>query len=150
MKFIAKTNGEVALVANTDRTFLQYECETTSGAKLLGLSIGLDGLNVDEESILLTLERQSSAGTGGAAGHLRQANDSDADTIPGAVLQAITTTNPTAIEAVWEYNVPPGGLIIFFPEFFQIKIGLGDRLGVRLLLATGLSSNATIAMFLEG
>lgn len=135
--------AEVALSAATAKTVLQITAPANHRVKVLGWAVAFDGVSTTEAPVVVTINRQSTAGTMTSLTP-RPLDDSLSETIQ-ATAQHTATVEPTTGNQVDGMNVhPQGGYQVMFPLGQEIIVGGGNRLG---LICTAPAAVNVIAKF---
>lgn len=129
----AKT-GEVSLSAATAKTVLQIVAPSNHRLKVLRWGVFFDGTTVGNEPVLVEIVRQSTAGTMSALTLVKN-DDSIAETIQSTA-QHTATAEPTSGDVIDIAKVhPQSPWVVLFPLGQELKVGGGDRLGIRCTAA---------------
>jgi len=131
------------LVASSTQTLLQYAPSATHPAILNAWQISVDG-SAAATGILVQLVTQTTAGTGGASPPTPRAKDPNVARASQGTITHNHTAEPTLGVLIWEkYLQPFGGLIyVQYPVGQELLvIEGGDRLGLRVITAAGVTPN---------
>lgn len=109
------------------KTMVQLVAATNHAIKILEIAIGFDGVSATQEPVLVTLTRQTDAGTMSSLTPVK-GDDSVADTLD-TTAQHTATSEPTAgdVLKVWKVH-PQQQIVIAFGD--GIMVGAGDRIGL--------------------
>ena len=141
MQFAAVITDEAVTAANTE-TLVQVIAATNHPVKLLAWSVSFAGVGVTDEPLRVEIVRQTTAGTSSAL-TLVKWNDSDGDTLDASGLQDFTA-EPTLGDILNATRVhPQAGYEIWYPEGKELKIGAGDRMGLRIITPSGVNPNVS-------
>lgn len=131
------TSGEQAI--STLNTVLQVVAAANHRTKVQGWGISIKGTSATDPPVLVTVVRQTTAGTmtAGAAGtDISKKNSADTETIQTTV-QKNATAEPTLGDIIESFEVhPQTGYRVFYPMGQEIVIPGGGRLGFRVASAT--------------
>lgn len=122
----------VALSGGTAKTVLQVVAASNHALAIKALDITFDGTSPTAQPVLVELVRQTTAGTMSSATPIKYPAD-DSDETTQMTAQHTATVEPTTTDVVRRYHVHPQlGRPIDFPFGEEIKVGGGDRLGIRI------------------
>lgn len=135
------TSGAVAMQTTTRRTILQVlapQGPPVGRCIIHGWGVAFQGTNVSDAPVLVTVLRQSTAGTGltsySAASSPQQfisrKNSLDTETYQTTALVGIGSAEPTAGDFLENFYVQPQlGYRIWFPQGKEIIVPNGTRVG---------------------
>lgn len=131
----------------TTKTLMQVVAAANHGVLVNEISISFDGITNNSTPIRVDIVRQSTAGTMTSLTPVKDPDDTD-ETLQTTAQKDCTGTEPTAGDILMSELVhPQTGFIWQAPFGRQIKIGGGDRLGVRTV--AGATVNAVVRMNCE-
>lgn len=143
------TSGEVA-IAN-GKTILQVVAAANDRLKVSSWGIGFKGTSATDVPVLVTILRQTTAGTmsAGTAGvNLSKKNNADPETVQTTV-QINATVEPTSGDIIENFEVhPQTGVIKLYPAGQELIIPNGGRLAIKVTSAA-LTYNCTAEMDIE-
>ena len=140
--FIGVARKEGISTGTALRTVLQLLAPANHRLRLLEAGISFHGIVNTNEPITVDLIRQTTAGSGGTGLTPVKLDDSLSETLQTTALHTITT-EPTAGDVLMTWAVhPQTGLIYQVPQGQEIKIGGGDRLGLRVLAGASVNCDA--------
>lgn len=131
------SSGEVAI--STLKTIYQVVAAANHRVKLQGWGISIKGTSATDPPVLVTVVRQTTAGTmtaGTAGTTLSKKNTADTET-QQTTSNINATVEPTTTDIVESFEVhPQTGYRVFYPMGQEIIIPGGTRLGIRAASAT--------------
>ncbi len=143
------SSADVATVATgVAKTHLQVIAAANHRVKCQGWGVFFKGTSATDPPILVSMLRQSTAGTttGAGTGTITKKNDADTETVLTTILSgpatgSWTTSEPTAGSIIETAEVhPQTGYRVFYPMGQEVIIAAGTgpagRLGFRSLTAT--------------
>lgn len=134
---------EVA-TGTTKKTVLQILAPTNQRVLVSEWSISFEGLDPVGTPIQVTLERQSTAGSGGDPLTPVKTNSGDDETIQTTALSDIDTSQPTETATLRREKVhPQGGYTWQAPFGKEIVVKGGERLGITVFAAVTVDCVAT-------
>ena len=123
------TNAEVALVAATAKTIVQIVAAANHRVKVKGWGVFFDGVSVTAEPVVVTLSRQSTAGTSSVLTPVKK-DDSLSETLLTAA-RHLVTVEPTTGDTLKRREVhPQQGWYEYFQLGDEVICGGGDRIGI--------------------
>lgn len=123
------TTAEITLTAATAKTVLQLVAASNHRVKILEWGVYFSGVSVTAEPVVVTLMRQTTAGTMSALTPAK-VDDSLAESIQ-TTAQHTATVEPTSGDVLERKNIhPQAGYEKIYPLGGEIKVGGGDRLGI--------------------
>lgn len=136
VKFTARTEEAVTLVATTAKTILQLVAPANQRGDLRRMGVTFNGVNPTGTPVLVELMRQTTAGTS-SAGTPKRDN-------PGAESIQFTsritfTAEPTAGDVLREFLIHPQGGHIEVFDYGEIEIAGGERIGIRCTAPEGVN-----------
>jgi len=138
--YLHATSGEVAMQITTRRTILQIKAAANDRLRISGWGVSFKGTSVSDAPVLVTVLRQSTAGTGltdVTATNLAKKNDGDPETIQTIILQGIGSGEPTAGALIENFEVHPQmGYRVWYPQGQEIIVPNGERLGFCITTAS--------------
>lgn len=143
------TSGEVA--AGNGKTILQVVAAANDRIKISGWGIAFKGTSATDIPILVTLLRQTTAGTmsaGGAGTNISKKNNSDTETVQ-TTTQINATVEPTSGDIIENFEVhPQTGVYKFYPAGQEVIVPNGGRLAIKVTSAA-LTYSCTAEMDIE-
>ena len=134
--------GEVA-TGTSAKTIAQVVAASNHAILIDEIGVSFDGTSNTDAPILVEIVHQSSAGTMTSLTLTKEPDDSD-ETLQ-TTGQHTATAEPTTGNTIYAWNVhPQTGIHWQAPYGKQIKIGGGDRLGVRVTAGTSVNCVVTI------
>lgn len=136
--------AEIATGSGSSKTLLQLVAASNHGAIIKLIEISFDGTSSTAEPIFVTFLRQTSAGTMSSLTLVKYPAD-DYDETLQTTAQHTATVEPSASDILRGFEVHPQlGKETVFSFKDEIKIGGGDRLGVRVLAAASVNAVVTV------
>lgn len=137
----AKTQVSGVSTGTAVKTILQLVAAANHAVKVEEITVSFNGTSNSATPILVEILRQSTAGTMSALTPLKDPDDSD-ETLQ-TTAQHTATAEPTAGDILHsEYVHPQQGFTWYKGPGREIKVGGGDRLGLRLTAAAAISCAA--------
>jgi len=138
------TEGEIALVAATAKTILQWVMPTNQRGDLRSVAVGFDGINPTAEPVQVELLRQTTAGTMSSATVVK---DSAAAETPQSTAQKNATAEPTAGDVLrrWEVHPQAGTSVEKFDKR-EMEMAGGTRLGLRCTAPANVNVTASMSV----
>lgn len=138
--YLHGTSGAVAMQTTTRRTVLQVVAPQSPAGRTIihGWGVAFQGTNVSDAPVLITVLRQTTAGTGltsyAAASSPQQfisrKNSLDTEVYQTSVLVGIGSAEPTAGDFLENFYVQPQlGYRIWYPQGKEIIVPNGGRVG---------------------
>jgi len=132
----------------TKKTLLQILAPTNQKVKVREISISFTGISNVGVPILVDVEVQTGAGTGGDVLTLKKMNPDDSETVQTTALSDIDTGDPSSGDnIIGEHVHPQGGYTWQAPFGGEIIVPGGNRLGIAVTAAA--SVNAKVRMVCE-
>jgi hypothetical protein len=142
MHGIASVSG-VTLDAATTETMIQLAAAANHQVKISMWSVSFNGTSNTNEPVLVEVLRQTTAGTASSLTLVKK-NDSEADSFDVTAQQTFTA-EPSAGNVLEQHYVhPQTGMTIHYPLGGELKIGAGDRLGIRATAPNAVSAACDI------
>lgn len=143
----AAVTAEVSTGSGATKTIAQVVAASNHALKIKKIEISFDGTSSTAEPIFVTVVRQSTAGTSSALTPVKAPNDDSDETLQVTAIHT-ATVEPTTGDIVAAFEVHPQlGKETVFAYGEEIKVGGGDRLGVRVLAAA--SVNCVVGIYGE-
>lgn len=140
--YVAST-GSIALAASTDQTLLQIASPSDLRGRLLGFSVSFDGVDPSELPILVTLVRQTSAGTGDPI--TPAPIDVDAPAAQFTAEKAHTSEPSTSVILGSWFVTPVGGLVMMTYALDEAPIiDVSSRLALKAEPGNTVNAAATL------
>jgi len=125
---VGAITAEVALTASTAKTTVQLVAASNHPIKVYRWGVAFDGVSTTAEPVVVTLMRQSTAGTMSALTAVKLSNHSE--TLQ-TTAQHTATAEPTSGDVLDRVNVhPQSGFEIIFPLGQEIDVPGGGRIGI--------------------
>lgn len=139
VRFRARTNP--ITTGTSAKTLLQVVAAANHGVLIDEISISFEGVSNTAAPIRVDIVRQSTAGTTGtsASSIVKDPDDSD-ETLQTTVVDSASAEPTTGDIVMTEYVHPQTGYTWQAPFGRQIKIGGGDRLGIRVTAAAAVNA----------
>ena len=130
--------AEVALTTATARTVLQILAPTNQRVLVTSWGVFFDGVSVTAEPVVVVLEKQTTAGTGGSS--LTPAKlSAGSETLQTSALHSITA-EPTSGDLIDRIEVhPQSGFQDNLPHGREIPVLGGQRLGIKCTAPAGVN-----------
>ena len=136
-------SAEIATGSGSAKTLLQLVAAANHAVIIELIEISFDGTSSTGEPIKVDFLRQTTAGTMSALTLVKYPADEYAETLQ-TTAQHTATVEPTAGDVLRSFEVHPQlGKETVFSFAREIKIGGGDRLGIRV--TAGASINAIVS-----
>jgi hypothetical protein len=133
------------------KTILQIATPSGVRAKITEVGVTFDGTTASNTPVLVTLRRQTSAGTGGASitsNFGPNPHNPDAPTANITAQQGPTgtwTAEPTTGKVLRAWRIPPtSGFIFQFPLGQEIEMAVSQWLGIVVTAANAVNCTASI------
>jgi hypothetical protein len=134
--YLHATSGEVA--AANGKTVIQVVAAANDRIKISGWGVSFKGTSATDVPILVTLLRQTTAGTmsaGSAGVNISKKNNGDPETVQTTV-QVNATVEPTGGDVIENVEVhPQTGFYKYYPSGQEIIVPNGGRLAVKVTSA---------------
>ncbi len=138
--FLHASSGAVAMQTTTRRTILQVVAPQSPAGRTVihGWGVAFQGTSVTDAPVLITVLRQSTAGTGltsytqasSPQQFISRKNSLDVEAYQTAVLVGIGSAEPTAGDFLENFYVQPQlGYRVWFPQGKEIIVANGGRVG---------------------
>ena len=129
------------------KTIVQVVAAANHPVKVKGFSCSCQGTSNTALPVLVELVRQSTAGTSSALTPVKAPSDDSDETLQSTAVHSCTV-EPTTGDVLRRGTVhPQTGYTEWFPHTEHIKVGGGDRLGVRVTAAADV--NVVAELFCE-
>lgn len=136
--------GEVATGSGSAKTLIQVVAASNHALEIDKIEISFDGTSSTAEPIKVDILRQTTAGTMSSLTPVKYPAD-DYDETLQVTAQHTATVEPTAGDIIDSFEVHPQlGKETIYAYAEKIKVGGGDRLGVRV--TAGASVNAIVTI----
>jgi hypothetical protein len=127
---------------STQQTIFQLIAASDHRVKILEVGVSFAGTSSSAEPADIVLQRQSSAGSGSSAATVTKLDDSLAETLQTTGIQGFSS-EPTSGDIVGSWHTHTQGGLIWRPPG-KLIVGGGDRLGLRITIASATATNAYI------